>query len=201
MMLSWPISSICWAWAEAWTCIWAWAWAFSIMDLGLFHHPLPLEKGFVLKSNAFSSSSLCGCMWLDGFHHPLLLERICPQIYRFDLEQQPYSYFEKLGSSSRIKCPSLWVIKKIKCVSLSSCVNINFRKLSFLLFFYCFWQLLIIFLYRCCICSWILSCIFFTKSSFVTPSLCTKVCGLGRGNKSKGERGLSPYTTSNGKYW
>jgi len=30
----------------------------------------------------------------DGFHHPLLLERICPQTYRFGLEQQPYSYFE-----------------------------------------------------------------------------------------------------------
>ena len=35
MMLSWPRSSICWAWDEAWTCIWAWA--FSIMGLGLFH--------------------------------------------------------------------------------------------------------------------------------------------------------------------
>ena len=45
MMLSWPISSICCAWAEAWTCIWA----FSIMGLGLFHHPLPFEND--LSSN------------------------------------------------------------------------------------------------------------------------------------------------------
>jgi len=43
------------------------------------------------------------------------------------------------------------------------------------------------------------SCIFLTNSAFVTPSLCTNSCGLGRGNKSKGVRGLNPYTTSNGE--
>jgi len=46
---------------------------------GLFHHPLPLVKGFVLKSNASSSTRR------DGVHHLLLLEKIYPQIYRFDL--------------------------------------------------------------------------------------------------------------------
>ena len=49
MMLSWPRSSICWAWAEAWTCIWVWAWASFIIGLGLCHHPFPLEKD--LSSN------------------------------------------------------------------------------------------------------------------------------------------------------
>jgi len=43
---------------------------------GLFHHPLPLEKGFVLESKASSSSLIGGCMWLDSVHHLLLLERI-----------------------------------------------------------------------------------------------------------------------------
>ena len=38
MVLSWPRSTICWAWAEAWTCIRAWA--SSIMSLGLCHHLL-----------------------------------------------------------------------------------------------------------------------------------------------------------------
>ena len=33
-------------------------------------------------------------MWLDSFHHPLLLERIYPHIYRVDLEQLPYSCFD-----------------------------------------------------------------------------------------------------------
>ena len=51
----------------------------------------------------------------------------------------------------------------------------------------------------CCICSLTLSCIFLTNSTFVALSLCTKVCGLGRGNKTKGVRGLNPYTTSNGE--
>ena len=37
MMLSWPKSSMCWAWVEAWTLIWTWAWASSIMGLGLCH--------------------------------------------------------------------------------------------------------------------------------------------------------------------
>ena len=65
MILSWPRSSICWAWAEVGTCIWAWAWAFSIMGLGLFHHPLPLEKD--LSSNPMlllHHHYVDGCGWM-----------------------------------------------------------------------------------------------------------------------------------------
>ena len=91
MMLSWPR-------------LLGLSWSLNLyLDLGLsfFYHELgpllsspPSWKGFVIKSNASSSSSLCWCMWLNGFHHPLLFERFCPQIYRVDLEQQPYSCFD-----------------------------------------------------------------------------------------------------------
>jgi len=47
MMLSWPISSICWSWA--WAFFYHGLGLFSILGLGLFHHPLPLEKN--LSSN------------------------------------------------------------------------------------------------------------------------------------------------------
>jgi len=39
------------------------------------------------------------CAW-GLCHHPLLLERICPQIYRVDLKQQPYSCFENYSRPS-----------------------------------------------------------------------------------------------------
>jgi len=50
-----------------------------------------------------------------------------------------------------------------------------------------------------CILFLILLCIFFTNFAFVTHTLCTKYCGLGKGKKSKEVRGLNPYTTSNGE--
>jgi len=42
----------------------------------------PQIQGFFLKSKASSSSLVGGCMWLDGVHHLLLLEKIYPQIHR-----------------------------------------------------------------------------------------------------------------------
>ena len=93
MMLSWPRSSICWlelklelVFGLGLGLFLSWAWASSII--------LSLLKRICPQIQCFFYIIIMWMYVVGGFHHPLLLERICPQIYRFDLEQQPYSYFE-----------------------------------------------------------------------------------------------------------